>query len=93
MKIRIVIATSNGLDFIILAVAMQAEKFCKEINKMRINDNYQDYRFTSSIKGRNNFAPKKREVATNREDDFKKELEESVNKKNKIRKKFSKTTS
>ena len=87
MKIRIVIATSNGLDFIILAVAMQAEKFCKEINKMRLNNNYQDYRFTSSIKGRNNFAPKKRKVETNREDDFEKELDEAVNEKNQIRKK------
>jgi len=32
MKIRIAIATSNGLGFIILTVAMQVEKFFKEIS-------------------------------------------------------------
>ena len=33
MKIRIAIATSNGLDLKIQTVAMQDEKFCKEIIK------------------------------------------------------------
>ena len=84
MKIRIAIATSNGLDFIILTVAMQVEKFVRRFIKMRLNDSYQDYRFTSSIKGRNNMALRKRRVEKIREEDSEEELEEAMPQKNQI---------
>ena len=86
MKIRIVIATSNGLGFIILTVAMQVEKFCKEIYVRCGYDSYQDYRFTSSIKGRNNLSLRKRRIEKNREEDLEEELEEVMNQKNQTRK-------
>jgi hypothetical protein len=89
MKIRIAIAISNGLGLIILAVAMQVEKFYKEINKMRINDNYQDYRFTSSIKGRNNLAPRKRRIEKIGEEDFEEALKEATHLKKKKQKRKS----
>ena len=53
---------------------------------MRLNDNYQDYRFTSSIKGRNNLSPRKRRIEKIREEDFEEELKEAMHQKNQIRK-------
>ena len=84
MKIRIAIATSNGLGFIVLTVAMQIENFVRRFIKMRPNDSYQDYRFTSSIKGRNNMALRKRRVEKIREEDSEEELEEAMPQKNQI---------
>jgi hypothetical protein len=61
---------------------------------MRLNDSYQDYRFTSSIKGRNNLAPRKRRIEKIREEDFKEELNEAMHQKPKSeKKKFSNPTS
>jgi hypothetical protein len=54
---------------------------------MRLNDSYQDYRFTSSIKGRNNLALRKRRIENIREEGFEEELEEAMQQKNQIRKK------
>ena len=51
---------------------------------MRPNDSYQDYRFTSSIKGRNNMALRKRRVEKIREEDSEEELEEAMPQKNQI---------
>ena len=45
---------------------------------MRITDDYQDYRFTSSIKGRHHLVPKKRRVEKIREEEFGEELEEAM---------------
>ena len=53
---------------------------------MRLNDSYQDYRFTSSTKGRNNVALKKRRIQKIREEGFEEELEEVMHQKNQIRK-------
>ena len=53
---------------------------------MRLNDSYQDYRFTSSIKGRNNVALRKRRIQKIREEGFEEELEEVMHQKNQIRK-------
>ena len=48
---------------------------------MRITDDYQDYRFTSSIKGRHHLVPRKRRVEKIREEEFGEELEEAMFKK------------
>jgi len=48
---------------------------------MRLTDDYQDYRFTSSIKGRHHLAPRKRRVEKIREEEFGEELEEAMYKK------------
>ena len=48
---------------------------------MRITDDYQDYRFTSSIKGRHHLAPRKRRVEKIREEEFGEELEEAMHQK------------
>ena len=45
---------------------------------MRITDDYQGYRFTSSIKGRNHLVPRKRRVEKIREEEFGEELEEAI---------------
>ena len=45
---------------------------------MRITDDYQDYRFTSSIKGRHHLALRKRRVEKIREEEFGEELEEAM---------------
>jgi len=49
---------------------------------MRITDDYQDYRFTSSIKGRHHLAPRKRRVEKIREEEFGEELEEAIHQQN-----------
>ena len=49
---------------------------------MRITDDYQDYRFTSSIKGRHHLVPRKRRIEKIREEEFGEELEEAMYKKN-----------
>ena len=49
---------------------------------MRITDDYQDYRFTSSIKGRHHLVPRKRRVEKIREEEFGEELEEAIHKQN-----------
>ena len=49
---------------------------------MRITDDYQDYRFTSSIKGRHHLVPRKRRVEKIREEEFGEELEEAVHQQN-----------
>ena len=49
---------------------------------MRITDDYQDYRFTSSIKGRHHLAPKKHWVEKIREEEFGEELEEAMHQQN-----------
>jgi len=49
---------------------------------MRITDDYQDYRFTSSIKGRNHLVPRKRRVEKIREEEFGEELEEAMHQQN-----------
>jgi hypothetical protein len=53
---------------------------------MRINDSYQDYRFISSIKGRNNLALRKRRIQKICEEDFEEELEKAMHQKKQIRK-------
>ena len=45
---------------------------------MRITDDYQDYRFTSSIKGRHHLVPRKRRVKKIREEEFEEEIEEAM---------------
>ena len=42
---------------------------------MRITDDYQDYRFTSSIKGRHHLVPRKHRIEKIREEEFGEELE------------------
>ena len=42
---------------------------------MRITDDYQDYRFTSSIKGRHHLVPRKRRIEKIREEEFGEEPE------------------
>ncbi len=57
---------------------------------MRITGDYQDYRFTSSIKGRHHLAPRKRRVEKIREEEFGEELEEAIHQQNpKLEKKSS----
>ena len=51
---------------------------------MRLNDSYQDYRFTSSTKGRNNVALRKRRIQKIREEGFEEEFEEVMHQKNQI---------
>jgi len=45
---------------------------------MRITDDYQDYRFTSSIKGRHHLVPRKHRIEKTREEEFGEELEEGM---------------
>ena len=45
---------------------------------MRLTDDYQDYRFTSSIKGRHHWAPRKHRVEKIREEEFGEELGEAM---------------
>ena len=49
---------------------------------MRITDDYQDYRFTSSIKGRHHLVPRKHRIKKIREEEFGEELEEAMHQKN-----------
>ena len=57
---------------------------------MRITGDYQDYRFTSSIKGGNHLVPRKRRVEKIREEEFGEELEEATHQQNpKLEKKSS----
>jgi len=49
---------------------------------MRITDDYQDYRFTSSIKGRHHLVPKKHRIEKIREEEFEEELEEAMHQQN-----------
>ena len=49
---------------------------------MRLTDDYQDYRFTSSIKGRHHLVPRKRRVGKIREEEFEEELEEAMHQQN-----------
>ena len=51
---------------------------------MRITDDYQDYRFTSSIKGRHHTAPRKHQIEKIREEEFGEELEEAMRQQNPI---------
>ena len=53
---------------------------------MRINDSYQDYRFTSSTKGRNNVALRKRRIQKIREEGFEEELDKVMHQTKQIRK-------
>ena len=48
---------------------------------MRITDDYQDYRFTSSIKGRHHLVPRKRRIEKIREEEFGEELEDAMQQK------------
>ena len=59
---------------------------------MRITDDYRDYRFTSSIKGRHHLVPRKRRVEKIREEELGEELEEAVcQKKTELEKKIYST--
>ena len=49
---------------------------------MRITDDYQDYRFTSSIKGRDHTVPRKHRIEKIREEEFGEELEEAIHQQN-----------
>ena len=49
---------------------------------MRITDDYQDYRFTSSIKGRHHSVPRKHRIEKIREEEFGEELEEAIHQQN-----------
>ena len=49
---------------------------------MRIIDDYQDYRFTSSIKGRHHTVPRKHRIEKIREEEFGEELEEAIHQQN-----------
>jgi len=49
---------------------------------MRITDDYQDYRFTSSIKGRHHTVPRKHRIEKICEEEFGEELEEAVHQQN-----------
>ena len=49
---------------------------------MRITDDYQDYRFTSSIKGRHHTVPGKHRIEKIREEEFGEELEEAIHQQN-----------
>ena len=57
---------------------------------MRLTDDYQDYRFTSSIKGRHHMVPRKHRIEKIREEEFGEELEEAIHQQNpKLEKKSS----
>ena len=49
---------------------------------MRITDDYQDYRFTSSIKGRHHTVPRKHRIEKIREGEFGEQLEEAIHQQN-----------
>jgi len=49
---------------------------------MRITDDYQDYRFTSSIKGQHHLVSRKHRVEKIREEEFGEELEEAMHQQN-----------
>ena len=49
---------------------------------MRITDDYQGYRFTSSIKGRHHTVPRKHRIEKIREEEFGEELEEAIHQQN-----------
>ena len=49
---------------------------------MRITDDYQDYRFTSSIKGRHHTVPRKHRIEKIYEEEFVEELEEAIHQQN-----------
>ena len=49
---------------------------------MRITDDYQDYRFTSSIKGRHHAVPRKHRIEKIRKEEFGEELEEAIHQQN-----------
>ena len=49
---------------------------------MRITDDYQDYRFTSSIKGRHHLVARKHRIKKIREEEFGEELEEAIHQQN-----------
>ena len=49
---------------------------------MRITDDYQDYRFTSSIKGRHHLVPRKHRIEKICEEEFGEELEEAMHQQN-----------
>ena len=49
---------------------------------MRITDDYRDYRFTSSIKGRHHLVPRKRRIEKIREEEFGEQLEEDMHQQN-----------
>ena len=49
---------------------------------MRITDDYQDYRFTSSIKGRHHTVPRKHRTEKIREEEFGEQLEEAIHQQN-----------
>ena len=49
---------------------------------MRITDDYQDYRFTSSIKGGHHLVPRKRRVEKIREEELGEEIEETMHQQN-----------
>jgi len=49
---------------------------------MRITDDYQDYRFTSSIKGRHHTVPRKHRIEKIREEEFGEPLEEAIHQQN-----------
>ena len=57
---------------------------------MRITDDYQDYRFTSSIKGRHHMAPRKLRIKKIHKEEFGEKLEEAIHQQNpKLEKKSS----
>ena len=49
---------------------------------MRITDDYQDYRFTSSIKGRHHMAPRKLRIKKIHKEEFGEKLEEARHQQN-----------
>ena len=49
---------------------------------MRITDDYQDYRFTSSIKGRHHTVPRKHRIKKIREEELGEELKEVMHQQN-----------
>ena len=49
---------------------------------MRITDDYQDYRFTSSIKGRHHTVPRKHRIEKIGEEEFGEQLEEAIHQQN-----------
>jgi len=77
MKIRIAIATSNGLDLAIRTVARQDENFLKEVSLMRLPS---DYRFVSALKGQSHLN-RKRRIEKIRGDEFGEELAEAMHQK------------
>ena len=49
---------------------------------MRITDDYQDYRFSSSIKVRHHTVPRKHRIEKIREEEFGEQLEEAIHQQN-----------